>query len=147
MFNGINKVFIIGSLGSDPNKRYMPSGGAISNISVVTSFNFKDKVTGDFSRKSEWHRIVLYNRLAEIVCDYLKKGSKIYIEGFLRTTRRVSKDNTFNFVTEIVANNIQIFDFDIKGSISNLDTSFDVNYDNQINFEDDVQTFDNNVPF
>ena len=78
---GVNKVMIIGNLGTDPEVRYMPSGGAVTNISVATSETWKDKSSGEAQERTEWHRIVLFNRLAEIAAEYLRKGSKIFIEG------------------------------------------------------------------
>lgn len=109
MSNGINKVIIVGNLGRDPETKYMPSGGAVTNIAVATSESWKDKTTGQRVEKSEWHRIVFFNRLAEIAGEYLKKGSKVYIEGQLRT-RKWDKDGTDMYTTEIVAKEMQMLD-------------------------------------
>ena len=106
---GINKVIIIGNLGQDPEVRHMPSGGAVTNISVATSETWKDKNTGQQQDKTEWHKVVFFNRLAEISGQYLKKGSKVYIEGSLRT-RSWEKDGVTHYTTEIVANNMQMLD-------------------------------------
>tara|TARA_Y200000002_G_scaffold370142_1_gene365246 strand:+ start:7764 stop:8192 length:429 start_codon:yes stop_codon:yes gene_type:complete len=106
---GINKVIIIGNLGQDPEVRHMPSGGAVTNISVATSESWKDKNTGQQQDKTEWHKVVFFNRLAEIAGEYLKKGSKVYIEGSLRT-RSWEKDGVTHYTTEIVANNMQMLD-------------------------------------
>ena len=84
---GINKVIIVGNLGGDPEISYMPSGGAVTNISVATSSSWKDKQSGDIQEKTEWHRIVLYGKLAQISAEYLKKGSKVYIEGSIRSDK------------------------------------------------------------
>ena len=84
---GVNKVIIVGNLGTDPEVRYMPSGGAVTNISVATSEAWKDKTSGEAQERTEWHRIVFFNRLAEIAGEYLKKGSKVFIEGSLRTRK------------------------------------------------------------
>ena len=81
MARGVNKVIIVGNLGADPEMRYMPSGAAVANIRVATSESWKDKQTGEMQERTEWHRIVFYNRLAEIAGEYLKKGSKVYVEG------------------------------------------------------------------
>ena len=106
---GVNKVIIIGNLGQDPEVRHMPSGGAVTNISVATSESWKDKNTGEQQDKTEWHKVVFFNRLAEISGEYLKKGSKVYIEGSLRT-RSWEKDGVTHYTTEIVANNMQMLD-------------------------------------
>lgn len=85
MSRGVNKVIIIGNLGRDPEVRYMPNGGAVANLSLATSESWKDKNTGEQQEKTEWHRVVLFRRLAEIAGEYLKKGSKVYIEGKLQS--------------------------------------------------------------
>lgn len=108
---GINKVIIVGNLGQDPETRYMPSGGAVTNISIATSETWKDKNTGQQQERTEWHRVVFFNRLAEIAGEYLRKGSKVYIEGALRT-RKWQDQNTGQdrYTTEIVANEMQMLD-------------------------------------
>lgn len=106
---GINKCIILGHLGQDPKIQHMPSGGAVTNISVATSETWKDKNTGEQTSKTEWHRIVFFNKLAEIAGQYLKKGSKVYIEGSLRT-RAWEKDGEKRYATEIVANEMQMLD-------------------------------------
>ena len=107
---GVNKVILIGNLGRDPETRYMPSGGAITNISVATSETWKDKQTGEQQERTEWHRVVFFNRLAEIAGEYLKKGSKVYIEGSLRTRKWQGQDGQDRYTTEIVANEMQMLD-------------------------------------
>lgn len=87
MSRGINKVIIIGNLGADPEVRYMPQGGAVANLSIATSETYKDKATGEAKEVTEWHRVVIYQRLAEIAGKYLRKGSKVYIEGKLKTRK------------------------------------------------------------
>lgn len=109
MARGINKVIIVGNLGNDPDCKYMPSGGAVTNITVATSESWKDKQTGQPQERTEWHRIVFFNRLAEIAGEYLKKGSKVYVEGQLRT-RKWDKDGTDMYTTEIVARDMQMLD-------------------------------------
>lgn len=108
--SGINKVIILGNLGNDPETRYMPSGGAITNISVATSESWKDKQTGQMQDKTEWHRIVFFNRLAEIAGEYLRKGSKVYIEGSLRTRKWQDQSGVDRYTTEIVASEMQMLD-------------------------------------
>ncbi len=107
---GINKVILIGNLGRDPETRYMPSGGAVTNITVATSETWKDKNTGQDQERTEWHRVVFFNRLAEIAGEYLRKGSKVYVEGSLRTRKWQGQDGQDRYTTEIVANEMQMLD-------------------------------------
>lgn len=106
---GINKAIIVGHLGQDPKMQHTPSGGAVTSISVATSESWKDKNTGQQEQRTEWHRIVFFNKLAEIAGQYLKKGSKVYIEGSLRT-RAWEKDGEKRYATEIVASEMQMLD-------------------------------------
>lgn len=110
MARGINKVILIGNLGGDPEVRYMPSGGAVTNITVATSESWKDKQSGEAQERTEWHRVVFFNRLAEIAGEYLRKGSKVYIEGSLRTRKWQDQSNVERYTTEIVANEMQMLD-------------------------------------
>jgi len=110
MARGINKVILIGNLGNDPETRYMPSGGAVTNVSLATSETWKDKQTGQPQERTEWHRVVFFNRLAEIAGEYLRKGSKVYIEGSLRTRKWQDKDGQDKYTTEIVASEMQMLD-------------------------------------
>ncbi len=111
MARGINKVILIGNLGQDPETRYMPSGGAVTNLTIATSETWKDKQTGQPQERTEWHRVVFFNRLAEIAGEYLKKGSKVYIEGSLRTRKWQDKaTGADRYTTEIVANEMQMLD-------------------------------------
>ncbi len=110
MARGINKVILIGNLGRDPEVRYSPNGGAIANITLATSESWKDKNTGEQVEKTEWHRVVFFRRLAEIAGEYLKKGSKVYIEGKLQTRKWQDKDGNDRYTTEIVANEMQMLD-------------------------------------
>jgi len=110
MARGINKVILIGNLGKDPEVRYMPSGGAVANLTVATSENWKDKQTGQNQERTEWHRVVMFNRLGEIAGEYLKKGSKVYIEGKLQTRKWQDKEGQDRYTTEIVANEMQMLD-------------------------------------
>ncbi|MEE9351876.1 MAG: single-stranded DNA-binding protein [Thiotrichaceae bacterium] len=99
----VNKVILVGNLGQDPEVKYMPSGGAVANISIATTDNWKDKSTGEKKEKTEWHRVVFFNRLAEIVGEYLRKGSQVYIEGNLRTRKWQDQSGQDRYTTEIVA--------------------------------------------
>ncbi|MFT4632471.1 MAG: single-strand DNA-binding protein [Candidatus Pseudothioglobus sp.] len=107
MARGINKVILVGNLGNDPDTRSLPNGGTVANISIATSESWKDKNTGQQQERTEWHRIVFFNRLAEIVTQYLKKGSSVYIEGALRT-RQWDKDGQKHYTTEVVASEMQM---------------------------------------
>ncbi len=109
MARGINKVILVGNLGRDPETRYMPSGGAVTNVSIATSKGWKDRDSGEQKERTEWHRIVFFNKLAEIAGEYLKRGSKVYIEGELRT-RDWEKDGQKHYTTEVVANEMQMLD-------------------------------------
>ncbi len=110
MARGINKVILVGNLGGDPETRYMPSGGAVTNISIATSETWKDKQTGEPKERTEWHRVVFFNRLAEIVGEYLRKGSKVYVEGSLRTRKWQDQSGADRYTTEIVASEMQMLD-------------------------------------
>ena len=110
MSRGINKVILVGNLGQDPEVRYTTSGAAVTNISVATSESWKDKNTGEDVVKTEWHRIVFFGRLAEIAGEYLKKGSKVYIEGKLQTRKWQDQNNQDRYTTEVVANEMQMLD-------------------------------------
>ena len=107
---GINKVILVGNLGGDPVVRYTPSGSAVANISIATSETWKDKNTGEQTERTEWHRVVMFNRLAEIAGEYLRKGSKIYIEGSLRTRKWKDKEGHDRYATEIIGSEIQMLD-------------------------------------
>ncbi|MCL7421044.1 MAG: single-stranded DNA-binding protein [Methylobacter sp.] len=99
----LNKVILIGNLGADPEVRYMPAGGAVTNISLATTRRWKDKQTGERRDATEWHRIVFFNRLAEIAGEYLKKGSQVYVEGRLQTRKWQGQDGQDRYTTEIIA--------------------------------------------
>ena len=108
MARGINKVILVGNLGSDPETRYMPSGSAVTNLSVATSESWKDKQTGEEQDRTEWHKVAMFNRLAEIAAEYLLKGSQVYIEGKLRTRKWQDRDGNDRWTTEIVADEMQM---------------------------------------
>jgi single-strand DNA-binding protein len=106
---GVNKVILVGNAGNDPEFRVMPNGNGVANVSLATSETWKDKTTGDQQEKTEWHRVIFFNRLAEIVEQYIKKGSKLYIEGRLQT-RSWEQDGVKRYTTEIVASEMQMLD-------------------------------------
>ena len=108
MARGVNKVILVGNCGKDPDTRYMPSGGAVTNISIATSESWKDKQSGETKDRTEWHNIVFFNRLGEIAGEYLKKGSQIYVEGSLRTRKWQDKSGHDRYTTEIVASEMQM---------------------------------------
>lgn len=108
MARGINKVILVGHLGQDPEVKYMPSGGAVTNVSVATSDQWKDKQTGEMKDRTEWHRVVFFNRLAEIAGEYLRKGSQVYVEGRLQTRKWQDQSGADRYSTEIVANEMQM---------------------------------------
>ncbi|AKX52005.1 single-stranded DNA-binding protein [Thiopseudomonas alkaliphila] len=113
MSRGVNKVILVGNVGGDPDIRYMPSGNAVANITLATSESWKDKQTGQQQEKTEWHRIVFFGRLAEVVGQYVRKGSKLYVEGKLQT-REWEKDGIKRYTTEVVV--------DISGQMQMLDS-------------------------
>src|ERR1043165_9233502 len=108
MARGINKVILVGNLGADPDTRYMPSGKAVTNIRIATSESWKDKQTGDMQERTEWHSIVLYDKLGEIAAEYLRKGSQVYIEGRLQTRKWQDKQGADRYTTEVVASEVQM---------------------------------------
>lgn len=123
---GVNKVILVGNVGKDPETRYLPSGGAVTNVALATSETWKDKNTGQAQEKTEWHRIVFFNRLAEIVNEYVRKGSKLYIEGRLQT-RSWEQDGITRYATEIVANEMQMLDSRGGSGGGNQDDQFGQN--------------------
>ena len=108
MARGINKVILVGNPGADPETRYMPSGSAVTNIRVATTESWKDKDTGDQQERTEWHSVAFFGRLAEIVAEYLRKGSQVYIEGKLRTRKWQDREGNDRWSTEVVANEMQM---------------------------------------
>ncbi|MGQ3891833.1 single-stranded DNA-binding protein [Legionella sp. CNM-4043-24] len=110
MARGINKVILVGNVGVDPDVRYLPNGNAVTTLSIATSETWKDKQTGDKQERTEWHRVVCFNRLGEIAGEYVRKGSKLYVEGSLRTRKWQDQQGQDRYTTEIVANDIQMLD-------------------------------------
>lgn len=150
MARGVNKVIIIGNLGADPEVRYMPSGSAVTNIRVATSEGWKDKQSGETQERTEWHRIVFFNRLAEIASEYLRKGSKVYIEGSLRTNKWQDQSGAERYTTEIIANSMQMLDSkggpSAVGSVSSASQSY--SQESMPTTEPEMVTdFDDDIPF
>ncbi len=110
MARGVNKVILIGNLGADPETRAMPSGTTVANLRIATSESWRDKQTGEQQERTEWHRVALFGRLAEVAGEYLRKGSKVYIEGSLRTRKWQDKEGKDRYSTEIVGNDMQMLD-------------------------------------
>ncbi|MDH3532507.1 MAG: single-stranded DNA-binding protein [Gammaproteobacteria bacterium] len=117
MARGINKVIIVGNLGGDPETRYMPSGSAVTNLTVATNESWKDKQTGEQKERTEWHKVAMFNRLAEIAAEYLRKGSQVYIEGKLRTRKWQDRDGNDRWTTEIIADEMQMLGGRGEGSV------------------------------
>lgn len=136
MSKGVNKVILIGNLGADPEVRYMPSGSSVANISLATNDSWKDKQTGELQERTEWHKVCLFDKLAQIAGEYLKKGSKIYIEGSIRTRKWQDQSGNDRYTTEIVANTMQMLDSkELKskgGDFSDNSTGFTSNVKNNI---------------
>jgi len=110
MAKGVNKVILVGNIGGDPEVRYTPGGSAVANATIATSDTWKDKNTGQKQERTEWHRVVFFNRLGEIAGEYLKKGSKVYVEGSLRTRKWQDKNGQDRYTTEIVGSEMQMLD-------------------------------------
>lgn len=108
MSRGINKVILVGTLGADPDMRYMPNGKGVANIRIATNESWKDRETGDRKERTEWHTVVLFDKLGEIAGEYLRKGSQVYIEGSLRTRKWQDKEGKDRYSTEIVARDMQM---------------------------------------
>ncbi|QJC37972.1 single-stranded DNA-binding protein [Enterobacteriaceae endosymbiont of Donacia marginata] len=169
---GVNKVIIIGFLGKDPEIRYMPNGNPVVNIIVATSSNWKDKNTGENKEKTEWHRIVIFGKLAEISNEYLKKGAQVYIEGYLQTRKWQNQNGQDNYITEIIVsiggtmqilNNLRQHDNNLlnkdknskeiqndwnkKTNISNNITEKNNNDKLSINKNENILDFEDDLPF
>lgn len=141
MSKGVNKVILIGSCGQDPETRYTAGGAAVTQLSVATSDSWKDKQSGQQQERTEWHRVVFFSRLAEIAGEYLRKGSKVYIEGSLRTNKWQDQQGQDRYTTEIIANQMQMLDS--KGG-SGAPPKKQNNPDQDQEMPDD---FDDDIPF
>ena len=151
---GVNKVILVGNLGKDPEIRYMPSGGAVANITVATSETWKDKNSGEQKEQTEWHRVVFFNRLAEVVGEYLKKGSKIYVEGSLQTRKWQDQSGQDRYTTEIKGSTMQMLDSRGGGSAEFSPASQSQSQSQPSNFSSapaqptaPMDDFDDDIPF
>ena len=124
----VNKVILVGNLGAEPEVRYLPSGDAVANIRLATTDRYKDKASGEFKEMTEWHRVSFFGRLAEIVSEYLKKGSSVYIEGRIRTRKWQAQDGTDRYSTEIVADQMQMLGGRSGGASAGSDMGDDGGY-------------------
>lgn len=150
MARGVNKVILIGNLGNDPEVRYTPSGSAVANVTLATSMTWRDKQSGELQERTEWHRIVFFNRLAEIVGEYLRKGSKIYVEGSLRTRKWQDKSGIDRYTTEIIANEMHILDSRQGGSnqgSNQSDSSSEKISSPDLAHAESAPDFDDDIPF
>ena len=146
MARGINKVILIGNLGGDPEVRYMPNGGAVANLTLATSESWKDKQSGEQHDRTEWHRLVFFNRLAEIVGEFLRKGSKIYVEGRLQTRKWQDKNGQERYTTEIIVSEMQMLDG--RGSSHATESSQEQHSKAPAETSAaDQQPFDDDIPF
>lgn len=145
---GVNKVILVGNLGKDPEVRYLPSGGAVANVTVATSEAWRDKNTGQQQEQTEWHRVVFYGKLAEIVGEYLKKGSKVYVEGSLHTRKWQDKQTGQDrYSTEIKANTMQMLDSRGQGGYVAPDQNFNAgDFTSGGEFPVDSGSFDQPAP-
>jgi len=152
MARGINKVILIGNLGRDPEVRFTPSGLAVANLALATSESWKDKQSGETQERTEWHKVVFYQRLAEIVGEYLKKGSKIYVEGRLRTTKWQDKNTGQDrYTTEIIAESMQMLDSKGGGNFGGSDSTHEKASSSQVQAHQETSpmtdSFDDDIPF
>lgn len=138
---GVNKVIIVGNLGQDPKTAYMPSGSAVTNISIATSESWKDKQTGEQKERTEWHKVAMFGRLAEVAAEYLKKGAQVYIEGKLRTRKWQDKDGADRWTTEIIANEMQML------GVSNIQQPAPVPAHRPPATQEGSKDFDDDIPF
>jgi len=140
MAKGVNQVILIGHLGQDPEVKYMPSGSAVANVSIATTESWKDKATGEKKDKTEWHRVIFFARLAEVVGEYLRKGSQVYVEGRLQTRKWQDKNGQDRYTTEIVASDMQMLGG--KGERSERsepERAIDQTPSSDPGFDDDIQ--------
>jgi len=155
MARGVNKVILIGNLGNDPEIRYTPNGSAVANLSLATSETWRDKQSGELQDRTEWHRIVFFNRLAEIVGEYLRKGSKVYVEGTLRTRKWQDKNGIDRYTTEIIANEMHMLDSRSTGANNHSETKQDIVNETSETIiptetntgKDTAENYDDDIPF
>lgn len=149
MARGVNKVILIGHLGGDPEVKYMPSGSAVANVSIATTESWKDKNTGEKQERTEWHRVIFFARLAEIVGEYLRKGSQVYVEGRLQTRKWQGRDGKDNYTTEIIATEMQMLGTKPAGFGSGSKSGSGSSGDRPHREEGDSRNegFDDDIPF
>ena len=148
MARGVNKVILVGNLGNDPDIRYTAGGAAVANVSIATAETWKDKDTGEKQERTEWHRVVFFGRLAEIVGEYLKKGSQVYIEGRLQTRKWQDKEGNDRYTTEIVASDMQMLGSKGSGSANfNQSTPNNTDMDQTPVQQSPNDDFDDDIPF
>jgi single-strand DNA-binding protein len=148
---GVNKVILVGNVGGDPETRYMPNGNAVTNITLATSETWKDKNTGEQVERTEWHRVTFYQRLAEIVAEYVRKGSKLYVEGRLQT-RSWEQDGVKRYATDIIANEMQMLDSRGSGVGGNGGGNYQASQPSRPQSAPqpapaDMDSFDDDIPF
>ena len=142
--SGINKVILVGNLGQDPEVKFTAGGAAVTTLSIATSESWKDKESGNEQEKTEWHRVVLWRRLAEIAGEYLKKGSKVYIEGQLQT-RKWEQEGQTRYTTEVIARDMQFLDS--KGNTDNSNSPPDISSTSEDSVDSEQEIKDDDIPF
>ena len=157
MARGVNKAILVGNLGRDPEIRYTQSGAAVATVTIATSVSWKDKQTGELQERTEWHRVVFFRRLAEVVGEYLKKGSQVYVEGSIRTNKWQDQSGQDRYTTEIVANEMQMLGGRGGGSgvaAASAGSGFNQSpsppakqQESQRDYGGDVDDFDDDIPF
>lgn len=142
--SGINKVILVGNLGQDPEVKFTAGGAAVTTLSIATSESWKDKESGTEQEKTEWHRVVLWRRLAEIAGEYLKKGSKVYIEGQLQT-RKWEQEGLTRYTTEVIARDMQFLDS--RGNMDNSNSPSDISSTSEDSVDSEQEIKDDDIPF
>lgn len=142
--SGINKVILVGNLGQDPEVKFTAGGAAVTTLSIATSESWKDKESGNEQEKTEWHRVVLWRRLAEIAGEYLKKGSKVYIEGQLQT-RKWEQEGQTRYTTEVIARDMQFLDS--RGNMDNSNSPSDISSTSEDSVDSEQEIKDDDIPF
>ena len=142
--SGINKVILVGNLGQDPEVKFTAGGAAVTTLSIATSESWKDKESGNEQKKTEWHRVVLWRRLAEIAGEYLKKGSKVYIEGQLQT-RKWEQEGLTRYTTEVIARDMQFLDS--RGNMDNSNSPPDISSTSEDSVDSEQEIKDDDIPF
>lgn len=142
--SGINKVILVGNLGQDPEVKFTAGGAAVTTLSIATSESWKDKESGNEEKKTEWHRVVLWRRLAEIAGEYLKKGSKVYIEGQLQT-RKWEQEGQTRYTTEVIARDMQFLDS--RGNMDNSNSPPDISSTSEDSVDSEQEIKDDDIPF